>query len=88
MVQNDGGSVLYDCVSQIDDDGIAEIERRGGIQYICFSHPYFFDSMVSWSRAFDDASIIIPDADRKQVMSCIAPVLACPRGSQRVPTRA
>ena len=85
LVQTDGGNVLYDCVSLIDDDGIAEIERRGGIQYICFSHPYFFDSKVSWSRAFDDAPIIIPDADRKQVMSCIAPVLACPRECLPVP---
>jgi hypothetical protein len=28
LVQTDGGNVLYDCVSLIDDDGIAEIERR------------------------------------------------------------
>jgi hypothetical protein len=32
LVQTDAGNVLYDCISLIDDDAIAEIERRGGIQ--------------------------------------------------------
>jgi glyoxylase-like metal-dependent hydrolase (beta-lactamase superfamily II) len=68
LVQTDAGNVLYDCISLIDDAAIAEIERRGGIQYICFSHPHFYDSMVSWSQAFGDAPIIIPEADREHVM--------------------
>ena len=68
LVQTDSGNVLYDCISLIDDDAIAEIRRRGGIKYICFSHPHFYDSMVSWSQAFDDATIIIPEADREHVM--------------------
>jgi hypothetical protein len=46
-VQTDGGNVLYDCVSLIDDDGIAEIERRGGIQYICFATIIF---STAWCR--------------------------------------
>ena len=67
LVQTPNGNVLYDCVSLLDDDAIAEIERRGGIACICFSHPHFYDSMVEYSRAFD-APIIIPEADREHVM--------------------
>ena len=68
LVQTDGGNVLYDCVSLLDDAGIAEIERRGGIDYMCFSHPHFYDSMVEFSRAFGGVPMIIPEADRAHVM--------------------
>ena len=67
LVQTPNGNVLYDCISLLDSDAVAEIERRGGIAYICFSHPHFYDSMVEYSYAFD-APIIIPEADREHVM--------------------
>ncbi|MCH9010112.1 MAG: MBL fold metallo-hydrolase [Chloroflexi bacterium] len=68
LVQTPGGNVLYDCISYLDDEAIAEVKRSGGIQAICLSHPHFYDSMVSWSRAFDDAPIYIPEADKEHVM--------------------
>ena len=68
LVQTPGGNVLYDCVSLLDDTAVSEIEGRGGIDYICFSHPHFYDSMVEFSRAFGGAPIIIPEADREHVM--------------------
>ena len=67
LVQTPNGNVLYDCISLLDTDAAAEIERRGGIDYICFSHPHFYDSMVEFSRDFD-APIIVPEADREHVM--------------------
>ena len=68
LVQTPGGNVLYDCISYLDDETIARVKELGGIQAICFSHPHFYDSMVSWSRAFDDAPIYVPEADREHVM--------------------
>ena len=68
LVQTPNGNVLFDCVSVLDDDAVREIERRGGVDYICFSHPHFYDSMVEFSRAFGDAPIIVPEADREHVM--------------------
>ena len=68
LAQTPSGNVLYDCVSVLDDNAAREIERRGGIAYICFSHPHFYDSMVEFSRAFGNAPIIIPEADREHVM--------------------
>ena len=52
LVQTDQGNVLYDCVSVLDGDAVEEIRSRGGIDYICFSHPHFYDSMVEFSSAF------------------------------------
>ena len=68
LVQTPRGNVLYDCISLLDEDTIAAVRALGGIQAICFSHPHFYDSMVTWSRAFDDAPIIIPEADSEHVM--------------------
>ncbi len=68
LVQTARGNVLYDCVSVLDDETVEEIRSRGGIEYICFSHPHFYDSMVEFSRAFGDATIIVPEADREHVM--------------------
>ena len=68
LLQTPDGNVLYDCISLLDDKAIAAINALGGIQVICFSHPHFYDSMVSWSIAFDNAAIVIPEADREHVM--------------------
>lgn len=68
LVQTPGGNVLYDCVSLLDEAAVEAIRSLGGIQAICFSHPHFYDSMVTWSHAFDNAPIFIPEADRQYVM--------------------
>ena len=68
LVQTPGGNVLYDCVSLLDESATREIERRGGIDYICLSHPHFYDSMVEFSHAFGGAPILIPEVDRDHVM--------------------
>ena len=68
LLQTPRGNVLYDCISLLDEDTVAAVKALGGVQAICFSHPHFYDSMVTWSRTFDDAPIIIPEADREHVM--------------------
>ena len=68
LVQTPNGNVLYDCVSVLDEAAVREIGRLGGIAFICFSHPHFYDSMVEFSRAFGNAPIIVPEADREHVM--------------------
>ncbi len=68
LVQSAGGNVLYDCISYLDEEAVEAIRGKGGIQAICLSHPHFYDAMVSWSEAFDDAPIYVPEADRDFVM--------------------
>ena len=68
LLQTPHGNILYDCVSLLDGEAIRAVEALGGIQGICLSHPHFYDSMVTWSRAFDNAPIYIPEADRQHVM--------------------
>ena len=68
LVQTPEGNILYDCISYLDDETVQAVKALGGIQAMCFSHPHFYDSMVTWSRAFDDAPMYIPEADREHVM--------------------
>lgn len=68
LVQTEQGNVMWDCISYIDDEGIAAVRALGGIQAIALSHPHFYDSMVEWSHAFGGAPIYIPEADRQWVM--------------------
>ncbi len=67
LVQTGGGNVLYDCVSLLDDATVEAVNALGGIDAICLSHPHFYDSMVSWSHAFGNAPVYIPEADREFV---------------------
>ena len=68
LVQTEHGNVLYDCISVLDSNATSQIQDWGGISYICFSHPHFYDSMVEFSQAFGGVPIIVPEADREHVM--------------------
>jgi hypothetical protein len=68
LVQTPAGNFLWDCFGFIDDEGIAAVHARGGLQGIAMSHPHFYGVCVEWSRAFGDAPIYIPTADRQWVM--------------------
>jgi glyoxylase-like metal-dependent hydrolase (beta-lactamase superfamily II) len=68
LVQTPDGNFLWDCFGFIDDAGIAAVEARGGIHGIAMSHPHFYGVCVEWSRAFGNAPIYIPTADRQWVM--------------------
>jgi len=67
LLQSPGGNLLWDCISLLDDETIAEVNERGGIRAIAVSHPHFYSSMIEWSERFD-AQIFLHAADRKWVM--------------------
>ena len=67
LVRSEGGNVLWDCISLLDDATVTLIEGLGGIQAIAISHPHFYTSMVEWARAFD-APIHVHAADAEWIM--------------------
>jgi hypothetical protein len=67
LVRTPGGNVLWDCISLIDDEIAARVQRLGGLSAIAISHPHYYSSMVEWSRTFD-APVYLHAADRKWVM--------------------
>jgi glyoxylase-like metal-dependent hydrolase (beta-lactamase superfamily II)/DNA-directed RNA polymerase subunit RPC12/RpoP len=67
LLQSPGGNLLWDCISLLDDENIAEVNARGGIRAIAISHPHFYSSMIEWAERFD-AQIFLHAADREWVM--------------------
>ncbi len=67
LLQSPGGNLLWDCISLLDDETIAEVNARGGIRAIAISHPHFYSSMIEWADRFD-AQIFLHAADREWVM--------------------
>ncbi|MCC6315192.1 MAG: MBL fold metallo-hydrolase [Thermomicrobiales bacterium] len=68
LIATPAGSLLWNCISLIDDATEAEIERRGGLAAIAISHPHFYSSAVEWSRSFGSAPIWLHADDREWVM--------------------
>jgi glyoxylase-like metal-dependent hydrolase (beta-lactamase superfamily II) len=67
LLQSSAGNVLWDCITLITDDAVAEVKRRGGISAIAISHPHYYSSMVEWSEAFGGVPIYLHEAERKWV---------------------
>ena len=67
LLQSPGGNLLWDCITLLNDDTVAEVKARGGIRAIAISHPHFYSSMVEWADRFD-AQIFLHAQDRQWVM--------------------
>jgi hypothetical protein len=67
LLQSPAGNLLWDCISLLDDETIAEVNAHGGIRAIAISHPHFYSSMIEWAERFD-AQIFLHAADREWVM--------------------
>ena len=58
---------MWDCVTLVDDASIAAVRELGGLAAIAISHPHFYASCVTWSRAFGDCPVYIHAADAEWV---------------------
>ena len=56
--------MLWDCVTLLDDDTAAAVERRGGLAAIAISHPHYYSAMVDWGRRFG-CPVYLHAADRR-----------------------
>lgn len=68
LAQTPHGNVLWDCVSMVSDEAVAEINRRGGLDAIAVSHCHFYSAMVEWSEAFGGVPIFVHADDRQWIM--------------------
>lgn len=68
LVETPQGNILWDCISLIDDDTAAEIQRRGGVAGIAISHAHYYTTMVEWSRMLGNVPIWLHEANREWVM--------------------
>ena len=57
------GGLLFDVPPFIDDDAVEAVAERGGVGAIVASHPHMYGLQLEWSRAFDDAPILVSRKD-------------------------
>ena len=67
LVPGEGGNLLWDCVTYLDDDTVAAVTELGGISAIAISHPHYYSAMVEWSEAFGGVPIYIHAGDAEWV---------------------
>src|SRR5439155_17086709 len=67
LVQTPQGNILWDCITLLDEQTAAEIERLGGIKAITISHAHYYTTMVEWAERFD-APIYLHEFNRQWVM--------------------
>jgi glyoxylase-like metal-dependent hydrolase (beta-lactamase superfamily II) len=60
-------NLLWDCITLLDTDSAAEIERRGGLAGIAISHPHYYSTMVEWAHRFG-CPVHLHEADRRWAM--------------------
>ncbi|KAF7556766.1 hypothetical protein G7046_g6208 [Stylonectria norvegica] len=52
LIKTPAGNVLWDCLTLLDEETIAQIKARGGLKAIVISHPHYYSTHVQWARAF------------------------------------
>jgi len=67
LVRTADGNMLWDPASLVDEPTIREVVALGGVRAISASHPHFYGVIAEWSRAFGDAPILLPRADRSWI---------------------
>lgn len=85
FLQTPEGNILWDCLSMFDEATADHIKRRGGLQYICISHPHYYTSMLEWSREFGNAPIYLHRDDATWVMRKSPSIEFWPGETKRLP---
>jgi glyoxylase-like metal-dependent hydrolase (beta-lactamase superfamily II) len=67
IVQTPSGNVMWDCISFVDDRSVEAVGKLGGLAAIAISHPHFYASNMTWSRAFGDCPVYVHADDRQWV---------------------
>ena len=68
LLPTDAGNILWECLSLVTPEAVAELKARGGVDLIAISHPHFYSAMVEWSEALGRVPIVLHEADREWVM--------------------
>ena len=68
LITSRSGNILWDCLSMVTAEAVAEVKQHGGLKAIAISHPHYYGAMVEWSDAFGGVPIYLHAADREWVM--------------------
>jgi glyoxylase-like metal-dependent hydrolase (beta-lactamase superfamily II) len=64
LVPGSEGTVMWDCITLLDDATAEEVARRGGLRAIAISHPHYYSAMVDWAHRFECPVLLHADDAR------------------------
>jgi glyoxylase-like metal-dependent hydrolase (beta-lactamase superfamily II) len=64
LVPGPEGTMMWDCITLLDEPSAAEVERRGGLSAIAISHPHYYSAMVDWAHRFECPVLLHADDAR------------------------
>lgn len=67
LVRTPVGNILWDCLTLIDEETVAQIRALGGLHAIVISHPHYYSSHVEWAAAFG-CPVYLRDEDKEWVV--------------------
>ncbi len=53
FVQTDHGNVLWDCMTNLDEETVNFIKQKEGLKAIVISHPHYYTTHLEWAQVFD-----------------------------------
>ena len=63
------GLIMWDCVAYLNDETLKDIDRLSngkGISHLVISHPHYYSTTATWTRAFPQMKIWIARSDFDQ----------------------
>ncbi len=63
LLLDPGGNILWDCIANIDEHTVEQINGLGGVRAITLSHPHYFSTILEWSKAFGNVPIYVNALD-------------------------
>jgi hypothetical protein len=67
LILSDQGNILWDCLPFLDEQTVAFIRSKGGVNGIAISHPHYYSLMSVWADTFD-CPVYLHQADSEWVM--------------------
>lgn len=61
LVRTDGGNVLWDCITYLDQATVDFIKEKGGLRAIVISHPHYYSTHLEWAKTFECPVIVAKD---------------------------
>lgn len=67
LVRTPSGTLLWDPIGYVDDEGIRQVRQQGEVVAILASHPHMFGAQVEWSRRLGGPPVFVAEQNLEWV---------------------
>ncbi|KAF4122026.1 Lactamase B [Geosmithia morbida] len=70
LIRTQGGNVLWDCLTLLDDETTCRVRGLGGIDAMVISHPHYYTTHAQWARTFGCRVYVASEDECWATMPC------------------